>query len=444
MSTVIGIPAVSVQAGSVAQAVYRKMIFRIIPFFFICYVVNQLDRLNISFAKLRFMQDIGLTDMSYGIGAGLFFIGYVVFEVPSNLYLQRVGARATFIRIMMLWGLISVAMALVTTPMQLYVARFFLGAAEAGFVPGVILYLTYWFPASYRARIAALFFMAITFSGILGGPLSGWILKSFTDFGGLKSWQWLFIIEGLPAVALGLIAYFYLDDKPDDAKWLTSTEKQIVRDDLLADAKMKEIVPEGALRRAFVNPKVYIAGFVYFSIIAGNNAMTLWMPTLIKGLGVDDIFTIGLISGIPYVAGALGMYFLSRHSDQRLERRWHVALSLLATAVSYALVGNLVAHPVAAIALLAVAAAGIYTAIAIFWTIPPAYLTGKAAAGGIALVSSIGMMGGFASPIIIGWAKTMTGSIQPGFWMISAILVLGAFALLAGIPAKLLEHRKQP
>lgn len=443
MSAAIEMPAVSAPTNLATQMIYRKMMLRILPFLFICYIVNQLDRLNISFAKLRFMADIGLTDMAYGVGAGVFFIGYVVFEVPSNLYLQRVGARATFIRIMVLWGGISVAMCLVTSPIQFYIARFLLGAAEAGFVPGVILYLTYWFPVRYRARITAFFFMAITFSGIIGGPLSGWILKNFTNVGHLKDWQWLFILEGMPAIVLGVFAYFYLADKPEDAKWLSKSEKKIVRDDLLTDVKTKEVAAESSLRTAFMNPKVYIAGFVYFAIIAGNNAMTLWMPTLIKELGVDDIFMIGLISGIPYVVGAFCMYFASRHSDKSLERRWHVALPILLTAASYALVGSLMHHPLVAITLLGLAAAGIYSAIAIFWTIPPAYLTGKAAAAGIGLVSSIGMMGGFASPIIVGWAKTMTGSIQPGFWAISVILVLGAVTLLAGIPAALLEHRKK-
>jgi MFS family permease len=308
----------------------------------------------------------------------------------------------------------------------------------------VILYLTYWFPSAYRARIMSMFFMAITFAGMLGGPLSGWILNSFTDVGGLKDWQWLFIIEGLPAVLLDCIAYFCLADRPDDAKWLTENEKQIVREDLLADTNARPAAAEHALMGAVHNPKVYIAGLVYFSIIAGNNAMQIWMPTVIKDFGVDNMLTIGMVSSLPYVVGAIAMYLMSRHSDKRMERRWHVAIALLVAAASYALLGNFSTSPVVAIGLLAVSAAGVLSAMSIFWTIPPAYLTGAAAAGGIALVSSIGMMGGSVSPILMGWAKTATGSLQAGFWAMAAILALGALTLLLGIPKSTLASRDKP
>lgn len=217
------------------QSVYKKIVWRLMPFILLAYVVNQIDRTNIGFAKLKFMSDIGLSDASYGLGAGLFFIGYVLFEVPSNLYLQRIGVRATLLRIMILWGSISMAMAFIQTPSQFYLARFLLGAAEAGFTPRVLLFLTYWFPAAYRGRITSFYLMAITFSGILGGPISGWILHSFGGIGNLKPWQWLFLIEGAPAVILGVIAYLYLDDKPEHAKWLTDAEKGMVYFALLSD-----------------------------------------------------------------------------------------------------------------------------------------------------------------------------------------------------------------
>ncbi len=421
--------------------VYKKVIWRILPFMFIAYVVNQLDRMNISFAKLRFMSDLGLSETAYGLGAGLFFIGYVVFEVPSNLYLQKAGARATFIRIMILWGALSMAMALVQTPMQLYIARFLLGAAEAGFVPGVILYLTYWFPAAYRGRISSLFFMAIAFSGICGGPLSGWILRSFDGLANLKDWQWLFIVEGAPAVILGVIAYVWLDDKPEDAKWLSAEEKATIANDLRSANTNKQShgSAQSTFKLALRDYRVYVAALAYFSVIAGNNVLTLWIPTIISGFGIKDVFHIGLLSSIPFCLGALGMFVIARHSDKKQERRWHTALSIMVTGVSYIILGYYLHDPVIAMLLLSVAAVGTYAAISVFWTIPPTYLTGNAAAGGIALVSSIGMFGGFFSPIIMGYAKAAFGSLQMGFWAIAMVLIAGSLALLIGIPKRTMQ-----
>lgn len=416
--------------------IYRKVMWRILPFMFLAYVVNQLDRMNISFAKLRFMSDLGLSETAYGLGAGLFFIGYVAFEVPSNLYLQRAGARATFIRIMILWGTLSMAMCLVQTPNQLYVARFLLGAAEAGFVPGVILYLTYWFPAAYRGRISSLFFMAIAFSGICGGPLSGWILRSFDGLADLKDWQWLFIVEGAPAVVLGIIAYLWLDDKPEHAKWLSADEKATIANDLRSAETQKHShgSAQSTFRLALKDYRVYVAALAYFSIIAGNNVLTLWVPSIIAGFGIKDVFHVGLLSSIPFCLGAIGMFAIARHSDQKQERRWHTALSIMLTGVSYVLLGHYIHDPIIAMVLLSISAVGIYAAISIFWTIPPTYLTGNAAAGGIALVSSLGMFGGFFSPIILGYAKSVSGSLQMGFWAIAVVLIAGSLALIFGIP----------
>lgn len=434
--SVMDLADVTVHISSDKADIYRKITRRIIPFMFIAYVINQLDRTNISFAKLRFMSDLNLNEATYGLGAGLFFLGYVAFEVPSNLYLQRVGARKTFIRIMVLWGALSMATALVQTPTQLYFARFLLGAAEAGFVPGVILYLTYWFPPAYRGRISSLFFMAIAFAGIVGGPISGWILRSFDGVADLKDWQWLFLVEGAPALILGLVAYAWLDDKPAHAKWLTEAEKAVLCEELLAHegrASSKATV-EPSFRRALRDPRVYVAAVAYFSIIAGNNVLTLWIPTIISGFGVKDVFHVGLLSSIPYGVSAIGMFVAARHSDRTQERRWHTAAAIFLSGISYILLGSFLHDPVIAMILLITAALGIYTAISIFWTIPPSYLTGDAAAGGIALVSSIGMFGGFFSPLILGYAKAVSGSLQIGFWAIAAVLAGGAIAIIVGIP----------
>lgn len=435
MATTSQRPLTGDDATVLTRFVYRKVMQRIIPFVFIAYVINQIDRVNISFAKLQFMRDLGLSDLAYGMGAGLFFIGYVIFEVPSNMYLQRVGGRATFIRILLLWGTVTMVMAFVQTPTQLYVARFLLGAAEAGFTPGVVLYLTYWFPPAWRGRIMSLFFMAIAAAGTISGPLSAWILTTFHNAYGLRDWQWLFILEGIPAVLLGIWVKYRLVDKPDDARWLNDAEKAQIRMDLENEHQSKPGDDHGSALAAFLNPKVYIAGLVYFSVIAGNNGILLWVPTIIRESGITDLNTIGFLSSLPYIAGALSMFFVSRHSDKVNERRWHVAIALAVTGASYLALGPYLHHSWVGLSLLCLASAGIYSAICIFWTIPPAYLKGRSTGSGIALVSSIGMLGGFFSPIIVGWAKTATGSLQAGFWALGVIMFTGMITLLIGIPS---------
>lgn len=414
------------------EALYRKIMWRIVPFIFMSYIINQIDRTNIAFAKLKFMSELGLSDAAYGFGAGLFFIGYVIFEVPSNIYLHRAGARRTFVRIMVLWGLLSMAMSLIQTPTQFYIGRFLLGAAEAGFVPGVVLYLTYWFPPAHRGKISSFFFLSIAFSGIFGGPISGLVMRNFDGALGLKDWQWLFVIEGLPAVMLGVIAYFWLDDRPANAKWLTTAEKAQIQNDLARHSPEQD---EGGHRlfQALRDPRVYVSAVAYFSIIAANNVLTLWLPTIIKDFGTQNVAFIGLLSAVPYCVGAIGMVFVARSSDQKQERRWHVALMMLLTALSYVLLGRLIHSPVVAMSLLAVAAIGIYASMSIFWTIPQTYLSGASAATGIALVSSLGMLGGFFSPIIMGYAKTEFGDLGAGFWAMAALLAIGAVTILVGI-----------
>lgn len=423
------------------DALYRKITLRLIPFIFICYIVNQIDRTNISFAKLQFVGDLGLSEAAYGLGAGLFFIGYVLFEVPSNLILHKIGARKTLIRVMIFWGLMSMATCLVRTSVQLYIVRFLLGVAEAGFFPGIIYYLSLWYPSSRRARIISLFVMGIPFAGIISSPVSGLILQFLADAGGLRGWQWMFLIEGAPAVLLGVAAIWMLIDHPKEAPWLSSREKQTVDDDLRTDAAARPGQPHEGLREAVREPKVYVAAAVYFAIICGTNALILWMPTIIKEAGVNDLSTVGLFATIPWITAAIGMYLIGLSSDRMMERRWHVVGSILAMALSFLLLLKFAGNLPIVIVLLAVAATGIYSAVSIFWTIPSAYLSGAAAAGGIAFISSIGGVGGFLSPSIIGWVKTATGNLYFGLAAVAVVLVLGAIVLLRGIPARVLSVR---
>ena len=342
MNDAVALPATNDQHLEATRAVYRKVILRLVPYLFLAYAINTIDRLNVSFAKLRMAEDIALTDAAYGIGAGIFYLGYILFEVPSNLYMQRVGARATLTRIMVLWGMVTVATAFVTTANQLIVARFFLGVAEAGFFPGVILYLTYWFPPALRARITAVFLMAAMIAGIISGPLAGTIMSSFHGWLGLKDWQVLFVLEGVPAMLLGLFGWFWLVDKPADARWLSAQEKQLLAT-ALQENRRTDTANE-SLAQVLRNPRVYVAGIVFFCIYSGSNTVSYWMPTLIRGFGVQDLQTIGLLASLPYVVALVGMYLLARSSDKYLERRWHVGGTLLVSATCFFLLGPAQGH----------------------------------------------------------------------------------------------------
>lgn len=423
-----------------AAPVFRKALWRLLPFLFIGYMINTIDRANIAFAKLRMAEDIALTDAAYGLGAGIFYLGYILFEVPSNMYMQRVGARATLTRIMVLWGLVTVATAFVTTSNQLIFARFCLGMAEAGFFPGVILYLTYWFPASLRARITAVLLMAAMTAGMVSGPLAGWIMTHLHGWLGLRDWQVLFVIEGIPAIALGLFGWFWLADTPSQAKWLSPREKRSIA------AALAEGTPpaaaHGRLRDVLRDPKVYIAGLVFFCIYSGSNTVTYWMPTLIRGLGVEDLKAIGLISSLPYIGAVIGMFLLARSSDRHLERRWHVALTMLASAGCFLLLGPAQGNLTLSVLAMSIGAAAALSAVALFWAIPPALLNPTTAAVGIAAISCIGGLAGVLSQMVVGAIKTATGSLYLAFDLIALTLALGAVLLLLGIRAADLSDRR--
>ncbi|MBV4518905.1 MFS transporter [Pseudomonas sp. SWRI74] len=436
------LPATPDYSVQETRAVYRKVILRLLPYLVLAYAINTIDRLNVSFAKLRMAEDIGLTDAAYGIGAGIFYLGYILFEVPSNMYLQRIGARATLTRIMVLWGMVTVATAFVTTANQLIVARFLLGVAEAGFFPGVILYLTYWFPPALRARITAVFLMAAMVAGIISGPLAGTIMSHFHGWLGLRDWQVLFVLEGVPAMLLGLFGWFWLVDKPDDARWLTPQEKHMLAAGLALGRPAD--MPNASLAQVLRNPRVYIAGLVFFCIYSGSNTVSYWMPTLIRGFGVHDLKTIGLLASVPYAGALFGMYWLARSSDKRLERRWHVSLTLLLSATCFFLLGPVQDHLVLSLVFMSIGAAAAMSALSLFWSIPPALLSPSAAAVGIAVISCIGGLAGVISQVVVGAIKSATGDLYLAFDVIAGVLVVGAVVLLVAIPASHLKERATP
>jgi len=438
-----GRPALADAGLDEVQRTYRKITWRLLPFLFLAYMINSIDRINISFAKLRMAEDLALSDAAYGLGAAAFFVGYLLFEVPSNLYMQRVGARLTIMRIMVLWGLVTIGTSLVGSATGLYIARFLLGVAEAGFFPGVILYLTYWFPASRRGRITSVFIMAGIFAGIVSGPLAGWIMTHFHGWAGLRDWQALFVLEGVPAVLLGLFAWFWLDDKPHGVSWLSAREKAIVQAQL-ASEQATGCGSHASFRHLLRDPRVLMAGLVFFCIYSGTNTVAYWMPTLIQSLGLSDLGRIGLVSSLPYCIALVAMYLLGRSSDKHLERRWHLALTLFTGAACFLLLGLFQGNLPLSLAFMSLGAAACLLAVPLFWTIPPAYLSGPLAAGGIALISTLGGIAAMIAPVLVGAVKTRTGSLFVAFDVIAGLLVLGALVLLLGIPARLLRERGKP
>lgn len=439
MSGTFGAEIASVRMEQTRQVesdvtLYRKLALRIVPLAMLGYTIAQIDRSNVAFAKLQFMSDLKFNEAIYGLGAGLFFAGYFLFEMPSNLVLARIGARLTFTRIMILWGIISVGMAFVSTPTQFYVMRFLLGAAEAGFFPGIILYFSFWLPSDIRGRATSLFAMGASISGIIGSPLSGWLM-SLDGLHGFRGWQVLFIYEGIPAILLGIFCFFYMDDKPEDARWLTSGEKKRLAERLATEKTVEQSHTTSSLFGALRDPKVYLLALAYLSILAGTQAVSLWTPTLLKQMGYETK-VIGFLATIPSIVAIIGIFLVGRSSDRRQERRWHFAGSLFAAGLSLALLWISPQSTVVTLALLAIVAAGAWAALAVFWTIPPAYLSGNAKAGGIAFISSAGAIGGFVSPVIIGWSSELTGSLFGGLAVVGGMLALSALSLLACVKPK--------
>ena len=426
-------------AESVASeaAVFRKITWRLVPFLMLCYVVAYLDRVNVGFAKLQMLNDLKFSDTVFGLGAGIFFLGYFIFEVPSNVILHKVGARVWIARIMITWGVISGSFMFINSAESFYIMRFLLGAAEAGFFPGIILYLTYWYPSHRRSRIIATFMTAIPLSGVIGGPLSGWIMESLAGSKGLAGWQWMFLIEAVPAVLVGAAVLFYLDNGIRSAKWLREDEKRIAEAAVAHDAKAKE--EHHSMRAMFADRRVWLMSLIYFCCVMGQYGLGFWMPTLIKAAGIKDVLSIGLFTAIPYSAAVLTMVFFGINADKNCERRWHLAIPLLLGAIG--LIGSALAgsNTGLAVACLSLAAAGVLTSAPLFWSLPTALLGGVSAAAGIAAINSVGNLAGFASPYLIGWIKDLTQSTNIGMYVLASICVLGA-ALALSVPARLVNR----
>ena len=417
--------------------VFGKLTWRVLPILFICYFVAYLDRVNVSFAKLQMLGDLHLSDAAYGVGAGTFFLGYCLFELPSNMILHRVGARIWIARIMLTWGVLSIAMAWVQGETSFYVLRFLLGMAEAGFYPGVLLYLSQWFPASRRGRITALFMIGNPMSGIIGGPLSGFIMQALGGAGGFASWQWLFIAEGVPALLMAVVVFLRLNDRVEDARWLLPDELSVVQGALAREAKAKT---HQTFRSAFT-PRVWLLCLVYFGISIGSNTLGFWQPTIIKNSFAGSTpLTIGLLSSIPYMAALVAVLLAGRSADHFRERRWHVIVPMLCAALGLLLCVPFKADVVPAMVALCLAAAGIVTTITMFWALPTAFLGGAAAAAGIALINSVGNLGGFVSPTVIGWLTARTQSLDAGLYATSAWLLMTAMLVLVFVPGRVVDR----
>jgi MFS family permease len=426
------------------KATYNKLFWRLIPFLFLLYVVAFLDRVNISFAKLQMGQDLGFSETVYALGAGMFFIGYFFFEVPSNLILNKVGAKIWIARIMILWGIISASFMYVKpisewlgveTATGFNILRFLLGVGEAGFFPGIILYLTYWFPSEYRARMVAMFMTAIAIAGVIGSPISGAIMQYMNGLNGWAGWQWLFLLEGIPAVLLGFVVLSYLDNGPNEAKWLTDRERAMITQRL--DDEIKNKLDGGGHHNflaSLKDYKVWVLALIYFSEVVGFYGVTFFLPQLVKEMGVVGEFNNGLVSAIPWFFAAIAMVLNGRHSDKTMERRWHIAIPALIAAAGLVITG--VAgkdHLIISMIAITMTCAGCLAVVSCFWSLPTAILTGTAAAGGIALINSFGNLGGYYGPKWIGVIKDKLGDpanalfILAGFLVLCAVLTLTVF-----------------
>jgi sugar phosphate permease len=410
------------------ERVYCKVTWRILPVLFICYVVAYLDRVNIGFAKLQMQQELALSEAAYGLAAGIFFLGYVLFEIPSNLLLTKIGARKTLSRILVLWGMTSVCMIFVRSASNFYPLRFLLGVFEAGFGPGMLFYLTLWYSSSRLASVTAVVLLAAPVASVVGGPLSGWIMSGLHGKGGMSGWQWMFLVEGIPAALLGIVAFLTLQDSPEQATWLTERERSLLKGDVGMHAHSKQ----QAFGDALSDPIVYVLGLVCFCVISGIYAIGFWLPTLLKDAGLTSVMQIGLYSAIPYAAAAATMIGVARGSDKRGERRLYVVGLMLSSALALAIATQAIDSLWIGLLSLTLVTCFLWAALSVFWAIPADFLKGTAAAGGIALINTIGVLGGFVSPSLIGYVKTLTGSIQGGLWAMVAILVSGALLLLGG------------
>jgi ACS family tartrate transporter-like MFS transporter len=421
------------------RSTMRHVAWRLLPFLLLLYIVSWLDRVNVSFAKLQMGPDLGIGDAAYGFGAGAcFFLSYALCEIPSNLLLARFGARIWIARIMITWGVISICMMFVQGKWSFYVLRFLLGAAEAGFLPGIVYYLSHWFPRQYRAKAVSWFMIGIPLSVVFGGPLSGWIMQSMDEHLGLHGWQWMFVMEGVPAVLLGFVVLGFLTEKPIEAHWLSEPQRQWLSRRIEAEHVEAHSRHGLELMAALRHPIVWLLAMVMFCCQTGSYGLTFWVPSIVNGLSGYTELEVGLFSAIPYVAAALGMVLVSMSSDRHDERFLHVAIPSIVGAAGFMAVGFF-ASPALAMAALAVAAVGDYCTRGPFWALPGKFLAGSALAGAIALINAMGAVGGIVGPSMVGWLKQTTGSFLAPMGALSGVLVTGALLTLALRRSRLLR-----
>lgn len=405
----------------------RRITWRIVPFIMVLYLIAYIDRVNIGFAALTMKEDLGFTASMLGFGAGIFFLGYFLFEVPSNVILHKVGARIWIARVMVTWGLIAGGMAFVESSTSFYVMRFLLGVAEAGFFPGIILYLTYWFPARHRAGVIAMFMAAAPIAVAIGSPISAALL-GMDGIMGLAGWQWMFIIEAIPAVILGVVVFFYMTDRPEKATWLKEDERNWLIKTMREEDVGKGSTQHHSILRGLINPRVLALALVYFGTSAGLYTLSIWAPQIIKELGVTSM-TVGLVNAIPPIISVVAMVLWSRHSDRTGERTWHVAIACMTAAVGLVIAAS-THNMIGLIAALTIVNVGISCSKPPLWSMPTLFLSGTAAATGIAAINSIGNLGGFAGPVMIGWVKDQTGSYAGGLYFVAGLLVLSTVLTL--------------
>jgi len=413
---------------------YRKVDRRIVPFLFLCYILAYLDRVNVGFAKLQMVKDLSLSDAAFATGAGIFFIGYFLFEVPSNVLLKKFGARMWIARIMISWGVLSSCMIFVRGEWSFYGMRFLLGLAEAGFFPGVIFYLTLWYPSRLRSTRTAWFVAAIAVSGVIGNPVSGWVMDTLSGTMKLAGWQWLFLTEGIPSILVGFFVIYYLESSIAEAKWLTAEQKQLLAHNLELEDQHKT---EHKLLDAFRSGKVWVLCAIYFTLMIGLYGIAFWLPTIVKAFGLKGYLQVGLITAIPYGVAVIGMIFLSNHSDRTGERRLHYVGNVIAGAAGLILSGVFAGHPVLAIIFLSIGTLGVIGSMPLFWPLPSAFLAGTAAAAGIGIVNSVGNLGGYVGPNVPIWARRFSSDPSAALYIIAGILVIGALLTYFFVPKTL-------
>ncbi len=430
------------RGASVEERTIAKVSARLVPFLVVCYLAAYLDRVNVSFAALTMNADLGLSAAAYGFGAGIFFLAYFFFEVPSNLLMARFGARRWIARIMFSWGLVSGATAFVGGATSFYVIRVLLGIAESGFFPGIIFFLTLWFPAVYRARIIGYFMAAIPLATVIGAPISG-LLLGLDGVLGLKGWQWLFITEAVPSLVLAVVAFYYLTDGPVDATWLEADERAWLVSRLAQEKRLRQVTHDYSVVQALLNPKVLALSVVYFGMVASNYGLSFFLPQIVKAFGLSNVLT-GVVSALPYVVGSVSIVLWSRRSDRHVERTYHTAIPILVAAIGIGM-STLFDDPAMKMVALSVAGFGIFAGLPVFWTLPTVFLSGAAAAAGIAMINSIGNLAGFAGPYAMGWIKDATGSYTGGLLSLSMVCVISAIVVaLLGHDASLERIPTEP